>query len=254
MIIILSPSKTMDFTAYKETVTPTPPLFISKAETLVSLIRQMNTEEIRRMMSVSGPLAAQTKTRFAEWAPEHKQSNAKPAVFAFSGDVFDGLGASQFSNKDIEFAQKHLVILSGLYGLLRPLDLMMAYRMELGFKWETEHFKNLYEFWKQDVNEAFEKLIDQSKSKVVINLASQEYFKILDLKKTDIQVVTPSFMELKDNKLKMVSLFAKRARGMMAAYIIKNKIQQPEDLKHFNGGNYGFLNEESKEDKLVFAR
>jgi uncharacterized protein len=254
MIIILSPSKTMDFKAYTQSIKPTQPLFLSKAASLVSLVRQMDTEDIRRMMTVSGQLAIQTKARFAEWVPEHTAENAKPSIFAFSGDVYEGLGASNFSIADLEFAQKHLVILSGLYGLLRPLDLMMAYRMELGFRWETEQFINLYDYWKHEVNQAFRNALSQSGNKTVINLASQEYSKILDLKSSDIHVITPTFLELREDKLQMVSLFAKRGRGKMAAYIIRNKIQNPEHLKDFNEGNYGYLDEESNNEKLVFAR
>ncbi len=254
MLIILSPSKTMDFSPIKHSLSPTQPLFMQKAAKLVSLVRQMDTEDIRQLMSVSGTLASQTKARYAEWIPEHNEQNAKPAILCFSGDVYDGLAASDFYAEDFDYAQKHLIILSGLYGLLRPMDLMMPYRMELGYKWETELFSNLYEYWKDSVNDAFQNLLRKSGSNIVINLASQEYFKIIDINNKNIQLITPSFYELKNGSMQMVSLFAKRARGMMVRFLIKNKIHNPLLMREFNDGHYAFIPDSGDEYNLIFAR
>lgn len=254
MLLILSPSKTMDFKSPVPAVESTQPLFLKQAQELVSYLKQMSAGEIRELMQVSGPLAALTKTRFMEWSPVHTSENARPSVFAFSGDVYDGLDVTSLSITDIAFAQKHMVILSGLYGILRPLDLMMPFRLEMGVKWETEKFSNLYEYWRKSVNESFLQLLSASGSNTLVNLASQEYFKILELKKSNINVVTPSFLEFKDGKLKMVSIFAKKARGMMARFILSNNITHPDELTAFNDGGYAFLPEESDEQKLIFAR
>lgn len=254
MLLILSPSKTMDFKTPVPAVESTQPLFLKQAQELVSYLKQMSAAEIRELMQVSGPLAVQTKTRFMEWSQVHTSQNARQSVFAFSGDVYDGLDVSSLIHSDIIFSQKHMIILSGLYGLLRPLDLMMPFRLEMGLKWETEKFSNLYEYWKKAVNESFFQVLNASGSNTVVNLASLEYFKILELKKSSIQVVTPSFLEFKDGKMKMVSIFAKKARGMMARFIITNKITDPLEMTAFSDGGYAFIPEESDEKKLIFAR
>lgn len=230
------------------------PLFIDRAAILASLIREMSANDIRQLMNISGPLASQTKTRFMEWHEHHNKENAKPALFAFSGDVYDGLKAESFSISDIDFAQKHLIILSGFYGLLRPLDLMMPYRLEVGLKWETQYFRNLYQFWDKPVNEYFKVRLNETNNKTIINLASAEYFKMLDAKKLGAKVISPIFAELNGSKLKTVSLFAKKARGMMARFIILNKISNSEEIITFQEDRYSYIPEMSSENNPVFAR
>jgi len=254
MLIILSPSKTMDFSQEYKGFQPSTPIFMKEATTLVSMLQQMKADEIKTLMQVSGPLASQTKNRFMEWTPLHNTEKASPALFAFSGDVYDGLNASSLNKEDIEFAQKHLMIFSGLYGMLRAMDLMMPYRLELGAKWETEHFKNLYSFWKDKVNIAFAEALKTSGSKLVINLASAEYSKIIDFKTLGATVVSPGFYELNNGKLKMISIYAKRARGLMTRHIIQNKIINASEIISFQEERYGFLSEMSKDNSPVFAR
>jgi cytoplasmic iron level regulating protein YaaA (DUF328/UPF0246 family) len=254
MLILLSPSKTMDFTSPFRRMDHTVAEFSDQAAGLVSLIQQMSAGEIRLLMNVSGPLASKTKASFMEWTPQHTGENSKPAIFAFSGDVYDGLNAATLLEDEILFAQNHLRILSGLYGILRPLDLMMPYRLELGIKWATDEFHSLYEYWKTYVNDHMKKALKVSGNNVIINLASAEYSKIIDLKSLNATVVSPAFYELKEGKLKMVSIFAKKARGLMTRFIVRNKIIDYEELVAFSEDGYAFLPDESSENNPVFAR
>jgi uncharacterized protein len=254
MLIILSPSKTMDFVSPFRRMEYTEAEFSHKAAVLVSHIQQMSADEIRLLMNVSGPLASKTKASFMEWTPQHTVDNSKPAIFAFSGDVYDGLNAATLSDGEILFAQKHLRIFSGLYGILRPMDLMMPYRLELGMKWSTDEFNNLYQYWKTQVNDHLKKALKESGSNIIINVASAEYSKIIDFKAIQATVISPSFYEFKSGKLKMVSIFAKKARGLMTRFIVKNKITDPALLMAFCDDGYAFLPHESNERSPVFAR
>jgi uncharacterized protein len=254
MLILLSPSKTMDFSDFQWDGQIQMPTFIDKATQLVSLIREMELDEIKTMMNVSPKLAFQTKERFLQWIPEHPIEQSLACIFAFSGDVFSGLGAREMSYNDILVANETLCILSGLYGVLHPLDKIMPFRLELGINWQTPHFKNLYEYWKQTINEHIINLLQKQEHPVIINLASQEYFKIIDKKNMNAGIIEPVFMEWKTGTLKTVSIYAKRARGLMSRFIIQNHISNPEDLQSFDSEGYAYHPRESTENKWVFAR
>jgi len=254
MLIILSPSKTMDFKPHAIPVGSEQPLFISKASQLVTHLQSMSASEIRQLMDISGPLAAQTKTRFMEWSSTHTTSNSKASLFAFSGDVYDGLQAKTFNQDDIKFAQKHLIILSGLYGLLRPLDHMQAFRLEMGIKWETDEFKNLYQYWTDSVNSYISASQKKLNNTTIINLASQEYFKIIDERALNMKIISPVFAEYSEGKMRTVSIYAKKARGLMARFIIRNRIINSEEMITFNEDRYSYISELSTETKPVFAR
>jgi len=232
--------------------TTTTPLLINQAKILADLLKSMNTNEIRLIMQVSPAIAEGTLDRFIQWKSKHSISNATPAMLTFSGNVYDGLNAGDFCEKDFSFAQKHVLILSGLYGVLRALDLMMLYRLEMGIKWTSDKFLNLYEYWKQPVNDVVSEIIKTMNAQVILNLASNEYFKIIDIKKQKLQIISPQFMELKGSQMKMVSIYAKKARGMMARFVIKNQIINPEELLLFNEEGYEYI--ESSTDKPVFVR
>ncbi len=254
MLILLSPSKTMNFSRPVPDFGSTEAKFLKEASILVPLIREMDVAEIGKIMGISGPLAARTKSAFMEWNEHHNIHNARPAIFAFAGDVYDGLNATLLKREDIQYAQQHIAILSGLYGILRPLDLMMPYRLELGLKWKTEQFDSLYAFWKHKVHKYLFAFLQESGQNIILNLASAEYFKILDTKKLNVRVISPVFMEHDGEKLKMVSIFAKKARGMMAQFVIQHQINDPEELTAFNEEGYHYLPGKSSENKPVFAR
>lgn len=244
----------MNFTKSFSAITTTLPVFLKKSEVLVSLLQQMPATEIRNLMKISGPLASKTKDALMEWNSVHTISNARPAIFAFDGDVYDGLEAETLTQPQLQFASESLFILSGLYGILRPTDLMQAYRLELGIQWETHIFKNLYVYWKDDVHSFLQTTIKKNKVTTIINLASVEYFKLIDFKNIETKIITPTFYEVSGSKMKTVALFAKRARGMMASFIIRNNIQNPKDLQSFTMGGYQFLASESQDNNWIFAR
>jgi len=254
MIILLSPSKTLDFKSEMPKHKAEKPLFLNKANEAVSFLQQLNIAEIKELMSISQQLAILNKERFMEWKTVHNEQNARAALFAYKGDVYDGLKALNFKTEDIDFAQNHLRIISGLYGILRPLDLIMPYRLEMGLKFQTQSFKNLYEFWNNEINEFMIKDFAKQKDKYLINLASQEYFKTIDNKKLKAKIITPVFKEIKDGKPKMIAIFAKKARGLMANFIIKNKITDIQDIKAFNYDSYLYSEEGSDENNLLFLR
>jgi uncharacterized protein len=254
MFILLSPSKTMDFSSPVPATDYTLPTFLQEASELAAMLRNMNTEELKTLMEISSQLAFQTKTRFSEWQAEHRPSNARQTIFAFAGDVYDGLNAGTLNKKELSFAQQHLIILSGLYGILKPLDLIMPFRLEMGVRWENEIFKSLYDFWKEKVNEYISEKMRSTGETTILNLASNEYFKILEVKKLNTRVIAPAFMEQSGEKLKMVSVFAKKARGMMARFVVRHNITNPVDITAFEEEGYFYSPVHSHEDKPVFVR
>ena len=253
MLSILSPAKTLDFDTAPSTRRSTQPLFLDDAATLVGAARNMTPEDIQSLMGVSEKIAQLNHERFMNWAPDFSLDNAKQAVLAFKGDVYQGLDAGSMSESELHWAQDHLRILSGLYGILRPLDLMQAYRLEMGTKFATQRGDDLYSFWDGIITAELNNLL-KGPDAVLLNLASNEYFKAVKQKNIHARIVTPIFMDYKTDKYKIISFFAKKARGLMSAFIVKNKITQVEDIKGFDAGGYAFNETMSEGDKWVFTR
>lgn len=254
MLTVLSPAKTLDYETPPTTRKTTEPMFLEQAQALVEDARGLSPADIRELMGVSDAIANLNHERFMNWQPAFSLENAKQAVLAFKGDVYTGLDADSLDNKALSFAQKHIRILSGLYGLLRPLDLMQPYRLEMGLKFTNRGGKNLYEFWGNDITDAVNKAVKSSGSPVLVNLASNEYFKSVKPKQLDAEVITPVFKDLKNGKYKMISFFAKRARGVMARYIVTQGLNEPEALKTFAEDGYYFSPEQSTATEWVFLR
>ena len=254
MLSILSPAKTLDYDTAPTTRKSTQPLFLDEATTLVGAARKMTPDDIQSLMGVSEKIAQLNHERFMNWAPDFSLDNAKQAVLAFKGDVYTGLRADTLSTKELAFAQKHLRILSGLYGLLRPLDLMQPYRLEMWLPFHHAGAKNLYEFWGESITQLLAKHVKASDSPVLVNLASNEYFKSVRPKLLDVDIVTPQFRDLKNGQYKMISFFAKKARGLMARYIIEEGLNTPEGLKDFTGEGYYYSAAQSQGGQWVFLR
>ena len=254
MLSVISPAKTLDFETPSTTKHITQPDFLSESQSLIDILRDYSPQQISELMGISDKLAGLNAARFAEWEPPFSLENAKPAAQAFQGDVYTGLEAETFSDADNRFAQQHLRILSGLYGLLRPLDLIQAYRLEMGTKLSNQAGKDLYAYWKPTLTKALDDAIAQSGSKALVNLASNEYFKAVDAKKLDARIITPVFKDEKNGTFKIISFYAKKARGLMSAWIINQKINDPDELKAFNVAGYRFDAASSEDDTLVFTR
>lgn len=254
MLLLISPAKTLDFKTPAPTAEFTQGDFLKQSKQLISELRALAPHDISQLMSISDKLGTLNFDRFAQWKTPFKPSNAKQALFAFQGDVYTGMQAENFSADDIQFAQQHLRILSGLYGLLRPLDLMQAYRLEMGTSFANSRGKNLYEFWGDSITKALNKQLAEIESRVVINLASHEYFSAVKPKLLKAEIITPIFKDKKNGQYKIISFFAKKARGIMSAYIIQNKILQPEAIKQFDIAGYSFNTPMSSERDWVFTR
>ena len=254
MLIVVSPAKTLDYETPPKTKINTIPDYLDDSQQLINRLRRFSSLDIAELMKVSKKIADLNFDRYEAWNKKFTEKNAKQAALAFKGDVYTGLDAETFSAADFKFAQKHFRILSGLYGLLRPLDLMQPYRLEMGTKLETDRGKNLYEFWGSTITEGLNKQLKKSKSKHLINLASNEYFKAVKPKELDAEIITPEFKEFKNGDYKMIGIYAKKARGMLSRYIIKNKLTDPEDIKSFNDEGYKFNKKLSNGNKWVFTR
>lgn len=240
MLIVISPAKTLDYDTPPNTDMHTTPEFIPDSKQLIKALRDLGPHEISALMGISDKLGTLNYDRFQQWKPTFTTNNAKQALLAFKGDVYTGLEAETFTDADFNFAQKHLRILSGLYGVLRPLDLMQPYRLEMGTKFQVGDAQNLYQFWGDKITEKLNENLKASKSKLLINLASNEYFKAVKTKQLDAEVITPVFKDWKNGDYKMISFFAKKARGMMSAYIIKNRLTKEVDLKGFDWDGYRY--------------
>jgi len=254
MIIVISPAKTVDFETPPQTSKYTTPDFLKESSKLVREMRHYNRADIKKLMHVSDKIADLNIERFKKFKTPFTPKNAKQAVLAFKGDVYTGLNIDDFKAKDLDFAQKHLRILSGLYGLLRPLDLMQAYRLEMGLKLPIKNTKNLYEFWDNQVTEKLNEEFKKQKENTLINLASNEYFKVIQKKNLNGTIITPAFKEAKDGGYKMIGIYAKKARGLMSSYILKNRIKNPEDIKAFNMDGYKFNKKLSTDTNWTFTR
>lgn len=254
MLIVLSPAKKLDFKTNPALKKFTQPDFLNESELLIQKLRRLTVGEIARLMGISPKLAMLNHTWFKQWTPEFSPHNAKQAILAFKGDVYAGIQAEEFSTKNFETAQNSIRILSGLYGVLRPLDLIKPYRLEMGQKLETERGNNLYQFWNNLITQSLNNTLKLHSKKHLINLASNEYFKSIHKKNIEGEVITPVFKDLKQGQYKVISFYAKRARGLMSRFIILNKLSKVEDLKAFNYEGYSFNPQLTKNQEWVFTR
>ena len=252
MIVIVSPAKKLDFEAPAPTESSNTPAYLEKSKKLIKGLKKCSASEISKLMKLSDSLTALNVDRYKSFTTPFTKKNSKPAVYAFKGDTYVGLDAETLSKSEIKYAENHFRILSGLYGILAPLDLIQPYRLEMGTKFSIESNKNLYEFWKEDLTNEMNTLL--KKEKILVNCASNEYSSAIDFKALNGLVVTPVFKQQKGDQLKVVGLFAKRARGMMARFIIQNKITTIEGLKDFKMDGYKFMKSLSQEQELVFIR
>lgn len=254
MLMVLSPAKTLDYESSLTTEAHTLPDFIPRSAELISVLREKSPAEIGSLMQISDSLAQLNAARYASWSKKFNFNNARQAVLAFNGDVYEGLDAGSLNDKQLNWAQDHLRILSGLYGLLRPLDLMQPYRLEMGTRLQNKHGKDLYAFWGQDITTRLCDTLASLKSKALINLASEEYFKAVHSRALSVPVIAPVFEDWKGGKYKIISFHAKRARGLMARYAIEKKIVTPEKLQAFDVEGYAFAPAASDETRWVFRR
>lgn len=254
MIAIISPAKTLDYDTPLPTKACTQPAFLNQSQQLVDQLKALAPKEIAALMHVSMRIAALNFERFQSWQQPFDCHNARPAIFAFKGDVYSGLDAYSLSNKNINYAQQHLRIISGLYGLLKPLDLMQPYRLEMGTKLENQRGRNLYEFWGERITDAINRQLKNLRTDTLVNLASNEYFKAIHPKNINGRIVTPVFKEKKSGEFRVVGIFAKKARGVMARYMIDNQISQAEDLQAFDRNGYRYNPKLSDEHSWVFSR
>ena len=252
MIIVISPAKSLDFDTPTEHLPSTQPDYIAESTELIDQLRVLGSADIAGLMSISDKLADLNYQRYQDWQPKFTVSNSKQALLAFTGDVYQGIDAGSMNDDDLQYAQQHLRILSGLYGLLKPLDLIQPYRLEMGTGFTNTKGKNLYEFWGSQLTEALNRLLETEQ--VLVNLASSEYFKAVKAKQIAGEIMTPQFKDYKNGKYKIISFFAKRARGAMARFIIQNQLDQPEQLKAFDWQGYGFDADMSAGNEWVFSR
>ncbi len=254
MLTLISPAKTLDFDTPPPSRKSTQPQFLESAARLVDEARRLEPADIRALMGVSEKLAELNHRRFMNWSTPFSLENAKQAVFAFQGDVYVGLDAATLDSGQLAFAQKHLRILSGLYGLLRPMDLIQPYRLEMGLPFANSRGRNLYEFWGSEIAEALNAQVRRSGSSLLVNLASNEYFKAVRANEISAEVVTPVFKDLRGDKYKVISFFAKKARGQMARFIVEREINDAAGLKKFRVGGYCYNRAESQAHEMVFTR
>lgn len=254
MIILLSPSKKLDIDVAVAHQIYSEPAFLGQSEKLINKLSKLSRKKISELMSLSASLADLNYNRYQNWTIQNTPNNSKQAIFAFKGDVYLGFDADTLKETDLDFTQQHVRILSGLYGILKPFDLIQAHRLEMGTRLPIARKKNLYEFWQKDIASYLNDTLKALDETVIINLASTEYFKAVDTKKVKSKVITCSFKENKDGVLKMIMIFVKQARGMMARYIIDNRISDPELIKGFNVGGYSYMENLSDEHHYCFVR
>lgn len=254
VLTLISPAKTLDYEAPLPIKDHTFPLFLDKSEQLIEVCRQFDPVHLSQLMKISDKLAALNVARFAQWEKEVDFSSARQAIYAFQGDVYQGLEAHLLSESQIKFAQDRLCILSGLYGVLRPLDLMRPYRLEMGTKLKTSHADNLYQFWRTTITEYLNSRIKSQSVKAIVNLASDEYFSAVDVSALTVPVIKPIFLDEKNGQYKVISFFAKKARGMMSRYLIEERIDNIDSIKSFTASGYEYCAKESTELNWVFKR
>jgi cytoplasmic iron level regulating protein YaaA (DUF328/UPF0246 family) len=254
MLFLLSPAKSLDYETPAVGLPHTLPAFLPQSAELIEVLREKSPQQIAELMSLSDKLSGLNVARYEAWSPRFTADNAKQAVLAFNGDVYEGLDARTLTPAQLDWAQQHVCILSGLYGVLRPLDWMQPYRLEMGTALATSRGKNLYQFWGSAIAQYLNERAAGDASPVVVNLASEEYFKAVDKKALKPRVVSCVFEELKDGKYKIISFMAKRARGLMVRYAIGNKLVSVKKLESFNLEGYQFAPDVSEPERLVFRR
>lgn len=254
MIILLSPAKSLDFESPVKNVTATPPRFVKQASELMKALRQQTPADLSKLMSLSESLSTLNFERNQTWEKSHTDQNSRPAVYAFTGDVYQGMDISSLTAAQVKRCQQHVRILSGLYGLLRPLDLIQPYRLEMGTKLNLPSGCNLYGFWEDTIRKAIESDLAETKSTLVVNLASNEYSRAAKLSSLQADVISPVFKDWKNGQFKLISFFAKRARGLMARYLVTKSIKTVDGLRGFDLDGYVFNAELSSETKPVFTR
>lgn len=254
MLILLSPAKALDYQTPPHVATYTQPAFLDRSQTLIDQLRHLSPADIAELMDLSDPLARLNFNRYADWSLPFTPENAKQAVLAFDGDVYDGLSARTLSADDLAFAQQHVRILSGLYGILKPLDLMQPYRLEMGTRFANRAGKDLYAFWGETLLDTINGELANMAQPVVINLASEEYFKAAVGRKFQGRLIQPVFEDWKNGRYKIISFYAKRARGLMTRYAVLNRLDDPDGLKAFDLDGYAFAPEVSDDASWVFRR
>ncbi|MFT6177699.1 MAG: cytoplasmic iron level regulating protein YaaA (DUF328/UPF0246 family) [Akkermansiaceae bacterium] len=254
MIVLLSPAKSLDYESPLLTKRATKPRFVEDSAELISQLRKLSVGKVGELMSISEKLAQLNYDRFASWEEEFTKENSRAAILAFTGDVYQGMTLAEWTKEDFDTAQKRVRILSGLYGVLRPLDLMQAYRLEMGTKFANKRGKNVYEFWGSALTDSLNTDLKKSGSNYVVNLASNEYFSAVKKKELAGELITPVFRDEKNGTYKIISFFAKKARGMMADFIVRNGVTDPKELQKFKTAGYRFSKKDSDEKMLVFLR
>ncbi len=254
MLMVISPAKDLDFAPYDHGQTTTEPAMLAQTQQLIDICKTLTPADLASLMHISDKLAGLNAARFAQWSLPFTADNAKAALFAFNGDVYQGLEATSLNSADLIFTQQHLRILSGLYGVLRPLDLMQPYRLEMGTKLANPQGKDLYHFWQDSIAEQLNNQLAELKSDTLLNLASQEYFKSVRPSVLQARIITPVFKDQKNGQYKIISFYAKKARGLMARYVIRHQLTQPEQLQQFDLDGYYYSKEQSTADEPVFLR
>ncbi|KRH99827.1 peroxide stress protein YaaA [Curvibacter sp. PAE-UM] len=254
MLFLLSPAKSLDYDTPAGDVPHTQPLFVKQSTELIKILRGYSPQQISELMDLSDALAGLNVARYQAWSPKFTAKNAKQAVLAFNGDVYEGLDAKTLKAQDLAWTQEHVCILSGLYGVLRPLDWMQPYRLEMGTQLPNPKGKNLYKFWDTQIADYLNERLQADKTPVVVNLASQEYFKAVDTKALKARVIECVFEDWKGDKYKVISFLAKRARGLMARYAATRHVTTPKQLEKFNLEGYAYEAAASEPDRLVFRR
>ncbi len=254
MLIVISPAKTLDFDPAPKKLKYTQPAMLEQSEELINILTTKSPADIEKLMKISPKLAEMNTERYHTWSRPFSQDNAKQAMLAFKGDVYTGLEAENFSEKEFDYAQDHIRILSGLYGVLRPLDLMQAYRLEMGIKLENPEGKNLYEFWGNSITQQINRQLQSIDSKTLLNLASNEYFKSIKAKEVEADIVTPIFKDWKNGQYKIISFYAKKARGVMSAWVVQNQVEELDALLEFSQTGYEYSPNDSDALNPVFIR
>jgi cytoplasmic iron level regulating protein YaaA (DUF328/UPF0246 family) len=254
MLMVISPAKTLDFETPPTTERFTQPQYLDHSQELIEILRELTPAQIGELMHLSDKLSGLNAARFGSWTPAFTPENAKPALLAFKGDVYTGLQAETLSEAELTYAQDHLRMLSGLYGLLRPLDLMQPYRLEMGTKLANGRGKDLYAFWGTRISEWLNEALAEQGDDLLLNLASNEYFSAVKRSALNARIIDTEFKDLKNGQYKIISFYAKKARGMMSRFVISEKISTPDALKQFDVGGYRYNSEQSSATKLVFLR
>ena len=254
MISIVSPAKSLDFDNKAPVSDFSLPIFLEESQKIVNVLKDYSPEDLSKLMKISKDLGLLNANRYQDYKTPFKLENAKQAIFAFTGDVYKGLDATSLTSNAIGYAQTHFKILSGLYGILKPLDLIQAYRLEMGTKISINNSTSLYDFWSNQITSELNTNLESTNSKFLLNIASNEYSKSIDMKSLNAEVITPVFKDWKSGQYKIISFFAKKARGLMSRYVLENKIKNPNDLKAFDSDGYVFNLDFSTEKSLVFTR